>query len=100
MVKNGCPCFFNNYVVIVAITTICVTMTTLWVSGELYAESCGDVKLVAQMHEMVKNSCPWFFNNSDVIVAITTVCATMATHWLGGELNAESYGSVELVAQT
>jgi len=40
-----------------------------------------------------------FFDNYDIIVAIMTVCATMATLWVGGELDAESYDGVELVAQ-
>ena len=33
------------------------------------------------------------------MVAIATACATMATHWVCGEFDAESCDSVEMVAQ-
>jgi len=41
-----------------------------------------------------------FFDNSDIIVAITTVCATMTTLLVGRKLDAESCGGVELVVET
>ena len=44
----------------------------------------------------VKIAWSWFY---DVIVAIATACATMATHWVCGEFDAESCDSVETVAQ-
>ena len=40
-----------------------------------------------------------FWTKHDVIVAIATACATMATHWVCGECDAESCDSVETVAQ-
>ena len=40
-----------------------------------------------------------FWTKHDVIVAIATACATMATHWVCGEFDAESCDSVETVAQ-
>ena len=40
-----------------------------------------------------------FWTKHDVIVAIETAYATMATHWMCGELDAESCDSVETVAQ-
>ena len=36
----------------------------------------------------------------DVIVALAMACASMATHWLCEEFDAESCNSVETVAQT
>ena len=39
-----------------------------------------------------------FWTNDNVIVAIATACATMATHWVRGEFDAESCNSVETVA--
>jgi len=65
----------------------------------LDAESCGGVELVAKTRLKGQNGCPLFFDNYDVIVAITTVCATMVTLLIGLELDAESCGSVELVAR-
>ena len=35
----------------------------------------------------------------DIIVAVATACATMATHWVCGEFDAESCDNVETVAQ-
>ena len=40
-----------------------------------------------------------FWTKYDIIVAITMVCSTMATHWVCGEFDAESCDSVETVAQ-
>ena len=40
-----------------------------------------------------------FWTKHDVIVAIATACATMATRWVCAEADAESCGSVETVAQ-
>ena len=40
-----------------------------------------------------------FWTKHDVIVAIATACATMETHWVCGEIDAESCDSVETVAQ-
>ena len=40
-----------------------------------------------------------FWTKHDVIVAIATACATMATYWVCGEFDAESCDSVETVAQ-
>ena len=40
-----------------------------------------------------------FWTKHDVIVAIATACATMATHWVCGEFDAEPCDSVETVAQ-
>ena len=38
-----------------------------------------------------------FWTKHDVIVAIATACATMATHWVCGEFDAESCGCVKTV---
>ena len=40
-----------------------------------------------------------FWTKYDVIVAIATACATMATHWDCGDFDAESCDTVETVAQ-
>ena len=40
----------------------------------------------------VKIAWPWFY---DIIVAIATACATIATHWVCGEFDAESCGGVK-----
>ena len=40
-----------------------------------------------------------FWTKYDVIVAVATACATMATHWVCGGLDAKSCDSVEMVAQ-
>ena len=39
-----------------------------------------------------------FSKKYNVIVAIATACATVTTHWVCGEFDAESYDSVETVA--
>ena len=44
----------------------------------------------------VKITWPWFY---DVIVAITTTCATMTTYWVCKEFDVKSCGNVETVAQ-
>ena len=41
-----------------------------------------------------------FWTKHDVIVAIATACATMATRWVCREFDAESCDSVETVAQS
>ena len=38
-----------------------------------------------------------FWTKHDVIVAIATACATMATHWVCEEFDAESCGGVKTV---
>jgi len=68
MVVHG---FFDNYDVIIAITMVCATMATLLVGGELDAESCGGVELVAKREEMVKTGCSLFVHGMDNNPAFT-----------------------------
>ena len=75
-------------------------MATHWMCGELDAESCDSVETVAQWGIGGQNRLAMvFWTKHDVIVAIATACATMATHWMCGELDAESCDIVETVAQ-
>ena len=61
-------------------------MATLWVCGEFDVESCDSVETVAQRGTEGQNGLAnSFWTKHDVIVAIATTCATMATHWVCGE---------------
>ena len=56
-------------------------MATHWVCGEFDAESCDIVETVAQTGIGGQNRLAMVFGKkNDVIVAIATACATMATH--------------------
>ena len=72
--------FWTKYDVIVVIATACATMATHWVCGEFDAESCDSVETVAQGNSKSKSFGHGFWTKYDVIVAIATSCATMATH--------------------
>ena len=75
-------------------------MATHWVCGEFDAESCDSVETVARGTKGNRGSKSLghgFWTKHDVIVAIATACATMATHWVCGEFDAESCGGVKTV---
>ena len=97
MLGNG---FRTNQDVIVDVTTACACMTTHWVCGKFNAESFESVEMLAQTKhrgsKLLENE---FWTKHDVLVAITTACATITTHWVCGEFDVESCDSVETVAQ-
>ena len=73
-------------------------MATFWFCGDFDAESCDRVETVAQRGIRESKSLGYgFWTKHDVTVAIATACATMATHWVCREFDAESCGSVKTV---
>ena len=91
--------FWNKNDVIVVIATACATVAIQWVCEAFNAESYDGVEAVAQLGMGGQNIWKWFWTKYDLIVAITTACATTTTNYAFGEFDAGSCGSVEMVTQ-
>ena len=75
-------------------------MASHWVCKEFDAELCGIVETVAQKgNRGSKLLGHGFWTKYDMIVAVATTCASMATRWVCGEFNAEPRGGIKTMAQ-
>ena len=99
VLKSICYCFWTKCEVLVAIATACTTMATHWVCAKFDVESHASVKTVAQKGIGCQNCMAIAFTKCDVVVAIVTVCASMATNWVCGKLDAESCDNEKIVVQ-